>query len=73
VTAIYITTGLITVILVLIWLVISLSKSSAKSKQALREANRDIDALKKFTEEMAKEPLSGQDLLDSLRSRSGGG
>ena len=71
-TSLYVTLGLVAITLVLLWLAISLTKSSARTRQALMEAIDDIEALKEFNERMSEDPLSGQDLVDSLRSRSNG-
>ncbi len=71
-TSLYVTLGLVAITLVLLWLAISLAKSSARTRQALMEAIDDIEALKEFNERMSEDPLSGQDLVDSLRSRSNG-
>ena len=49
-TSLYVTLGLVAITLVLLWLAISLAKSSARTRQALMEAIDDIEALKEFNE-----------------------
>jgi|TARA_R110002012_G_scaffold91963_4_gene223406 uncharacterized membrane protein YbaN (DUF454 family) len=73
VTSLYVTLGFVAVTLALLWVAISFAKSSARYRQALMEAIDDIEALKEYNERMSEDPLSGKDLVDSLRSRSNGG
>tara|TARA_Y100000996_G_C22408611_1_gene596225 strand:+ start:433 stop:675 length:243 start_codon:yes stop_codon:yes gene_type:complete len=72
VSSLWLTLGLVAITLAALWLAVSLAKASASARSDLDDLESELEAVRRFNEEMRHPRKRGKDLVDSLRSRSFG-
>ena len=62
--------GLVAITLAAVWMAVSLAKASASARSELDDLEDELEAVRRFNEQMRNPRKRGKDLVDSLRRRA---